>query len=97
DGIRDYKVTGVQTCALPIYARQALLPQPVVPNPLLPVHAHDAVAVNSHRHHALRPNDWLQTFARAYRRLRARSRGVDLDRALRRSLSREQWRFGMGR
>src|SRR2546426_7014133 len=24
DGIRDYKVTGVQTCALPIYARQKL-------------------------------------------------------------------------
>src|SRR5256885_6545459 len=23
DGIRDYKVTGVQTCALPIYARSA--------------------------------------------------------------------------
>src|SRR2546426_6954816 len=23
DGIRDYKVTGVQTCALPIYARDA--------------------------------------------------------------------------
>src|SRR5215467_4139689 len=23
DGIRDYKVTGVQTCALPIYPRQA--------------------------------------------------------------------------
>src|SRR5688500_20359917 len=23
DGIRDYKVTGVQTCALPIYVRQA--------------------------------------------------------------------------
>src|SRR5205807_5888442 len=23
DGIRDYKVTGVQTCALPIYADQA--------------------------------------------------------------------------
>src|SRR5256885_8767025 len=24
DGIRDYKVTGVQTCALPIYVRSAL-------------------------------------------------------------------------
>src|ERR1022692_5257016 len=24
DGIRDYKVTGVQTCALPIYARKVL-------------------------------------------------------------------------
>src|ERR1022692_5206909 len=23
DGIRDYKVTGVQTCALPIYSRQS--------------------------------------------------------------------------
>src|SRR5205807_2921928 len=26
DGIRDYKVTGVQTCALPIWAVPALLP-----------------------------------------------------------------------
>src|SRR5688500_20364713 len=25
DGIRDYKVTGVQTCALPIYLRRVLL------------------------------------------------------------------------
>src|SRR5205807_5631848 len=25
DGIRDYKVTGVQTCALPIYLNQALV------------------------------------------------------------------------
>src|SRR5688500_20132918 len=27
DGIRDYKVTGVQTCALPIYGRLELLEQ----------------------------------------------------------------------
>src|ERR1022692_5072161 len=27
DGIRDYKVTGVQTCALPIYMLRALLLQ----------------------------------------------------------------------
>src|SRR5256885_8036161 len=26
DGIRDYKVTGVQTCALPIYARGQQMP-----------------------------------------------------------------------
>src|SRR5205807_7273883 len=26
DGIRDYKVTGVQTCALPIYFREVDLP-----------------------------------------------------------------------
>src|SRR2546426_6935259 len=30
DGIRDYKVTGVQTCALPIYRHQQLQRPPVL-------------------------------------------------------------------
>src|SRR2546426_9900624 len=34
DGIRDYKVTGVQTCALPIYFEQVLSGYDVVLNSL---------------------------------------------------------------
>src|SRR5256885_10129857 len=40
DGIRDYKVTGVQTCALPIFAVPrglAGLPNPVIPSQTTPV------------------------------------------------------------
>src|SRR5207302_3389182 len=38
DGIRDFHVTGVQTCALPIWPLQPppLAPGPFVPAPLLP-------------------------------------------------------------
>src|ERR1022692_5341078 len=32
DGIRDYKVTGVQTCALPIYYDVSWLEQPLPPD-----------------------------------------------------------------
>src|SRR5256885_11099294 len=35
DGIRDYKVTGVQTCALPIYVVQAVMPERELPVPPL--------------------------------------------------------------
>src|SRR5688500_12296803 len=36
DGIRDYKVTGVQTCALPIYGRRGSIPRLYVhPSPAL--------------------------------------------------------------
>src|SRR5256885_15375850 len=31
DGIRDYKVTGVQTCALPIYGFALSFPPPAIP------------------------------------------------------------------
>src|SRR5256885_8142850 len=33
DGIRDYKVTGVQTCALPIYPMQVLYERGLAPLP----------------------------------------------------------------
>src|SRR5256885_11511168 len=36
DGIRDYKVTGVQTCALPIYADVARRVHGLLPGPELP-------------------------------------------------------------
>src|SRR5256885_5084303 len=35
DGIRDYKVTGVQTCALPISLRGAWRPLPTPPKPAI--------------------------------------------------------------
>src|SRR5205807_7313954 len=41
DGIRDYKVTGVQTCALPIYSclqlRKALASCDALAGPILPI------------------------------------------------------------
>src|SRR5690606_40294206 len=33
DGIRDFHVTGVQTCALPIYTRRAVSDQPTADRP----------------------------------------------------------------
>src|SRR5256885_5694570 len=49
DGIRDYKVTGVQTCALPILRRIPLLPacRPLVRNRRNPAHRRRSIPENS--------------------------------------------------
>src|SRR5256885_14965508 len=66
DGIRDYKVTGVQTCALPIYPARAVADAD---------HAHHALHA---RVDGRRPHDGRAAIARA---VDAEPRGVHLGQA----------------
>src|SRR5256885_3797893 len=60
DGIRDYKVTGVQTCALPISFGQSEAQRPAAPPD---THAHKAADTPAAKSDAQKSFDTMKTLA----------------------------------
>src|SRR5690606_40649896 len=99
DGIRDFHVTGVQTCALPIFVMTA---QPTLTSENWPIatcmHGFAPVSADGTRMHDAEPEVWDDVFRQVQRlgftaiEIRSEERRVGKEGELRRTLTRTRSR-----